>query len=224
MRYIQKGTEPNVLTVYKAQGGTQYEGGNLDKTEIQLQLLKEQKGLCAYCMARISFVPGHTPKMIIEHRCCRELHKELELKYSNMLGVCLGNSDNRKAEPRCDKSKDSNKHHYELKKLIPTNQNVETLFHFLPNGQMIAKNNDPEVQQDIEALNLNEYYSRINRENILQKLITGYRKVRKTANPALVKNFLNKELNKWNALNNKGYLQPYCLVATKFIQSKLGSN
>lgn len=58
MRNINKGNEPRVLMNYKAQGGKSYKDGSLQITDIQEQLLKEQKGLCGYCMDRISAIPG----------------------------------------------------------------------------------------------------------------------------------------------------------------------
>lgn len=90
MRHFRKDVEPRALTDYKREGGSLYVGGNLDKSDIQKQLLKEQKGLCAYCMRRIDAVQGNTPQMIIEHVKCRDLYPALQLDYKNMLGVCFG--------------------------------------------------------------------------------------------------------------------------------------
>ena len=221
MRYIGKGIEPSVLRDYKAQGGTQYEGGSLDKTEIQLQLLREQKGLCAYCMARMSYVVGHTPKMIVEHVKCRTNHSALQLDYNNMLGVCLGNSDIKKADLRCDKSKDTPKgYHYELRKLNPLNHNVESLIHFLETGTIKAVNGDVDVEDDINALNLNEEFTRIYREYILIRLKKDYKRACRTNNRRVVIQFLEGNIRKWSQLNSKGYLQPYNLVALNFLNNK----
>ncbi|MFA8451404.1 MAG: retron system putative HNH endonuclease [Bacteroidales bacterium] len=225
MRFIDKRREPKVLSEYKAKGGTRYDGGSLKKNEIQEQLLNEQKGLCAYCMKRISAPLNKTPHLNIEHILCRTHYPNKELDYLNMVGVCLGNSDKKNAELHCDKSKDSSKHHYLLKKLIPTTEDVESFFKFTKNGKMIPVSEDidiqRDIQRDIDALNLNEFYTKKNRENIIIKLENDYKRKCKSKNKGEVYKFLRKELLKWNTLNENGFLQPYCIVAIKFISKKL---
>lgn len=58
----------------------------LPKSSIRHTLLKEQRGLCAYCMKRI-FDDGSTT---IEHWMPLSESKDHALQYSNMLGVCHG--------------------------------------------------------------------------------------------------------------------------------------
>lgn len=223
MRHFRKDVEPRALTDYKREGGSLYVGGNLDKSDIQKQLLKEQKGLCAYCMRRIDAVQGNTPQMIIEHVKCRDLYPALQLDYKNMLGVCFGGSDNPMYKEHCDKSKDKGGNHYELLKLNPLNVNVESLFYFLDTGTIKAVNDDEAVVSDICALNLNEEFTRINREKIIIKLKEAYKRVCRKADKSLVKKFIDKEITKWKRLNNKGYLQPYNIIAIKFLEKKKNS-
>lgn len=221
MKYISKGREPEVLKKFKKDDGTKYINGGLKITEIQQQLLAEQKGLCAYCMDRIYAELGKNTNMIVEHVKCRTNHSALQLDYNNMLGVCFGGEKNPMMEPHCDKSKDTPKgYHYELIKLNPLNHNVESLIRFLETGTIIAVNGDVDVESDIIGLNLNEEITRINRENILKRLKEDYKNVCRTNNKALVRRFLEENINKWSKLNNKGYLQPYNLVALKFLNNK----
>ncbi|MCT4673696.1 MAG: TIGR02646 family protein [Prolixibacteraceae bacterium] len=220
MRNINKGNEPRVLMNYKAQGGKSYKDGSLQITDIQEQLLKEQKGLCGYCMDRISAIPGRVPKMNVEHILCREHYPDLELEYTNMLGVCLGGSENRGGKLHCDKSKDRNGIHYELKKLNPLNSDVESLIQFLESGKIKSVNDDKEVEKDIEALNLNEDFLRINREKILKRLKDDYKRVCKNNNRSDVVKFLDSNIRKWSQINKDGFLQPYNLVALKFLEKK----
>lgn len=58
----------------------------LKKSEIRAVLLQEQKGICAYCMRRVSN-DTHTS---IEHWSPLSKHKESALSYKNMLAVCDG--------------------------------------------------------------------------------------------------------------------------------------
>lgn len=59
---------------------------DLDKALIKAQLLKEQHGLCAYCMSRIE----KDSKMRIDHFIPIQVSGEDALSYSNMVGCCHG--------------------------------------------------------------------------------------------------------------------------------------
>jgi len=220
VKYIAKGSEPSVLRIYKADGNTLYEGGSLNKIEIQRQLLQEQKGLCAYCMSRISINEGMRPRMIIEHIKCRTNYTDLQLDYENMLGVCLGGSDNKFRQAHCDKSKDSSSSHYDIQTLNPLKVNVESFIQFIETGTMLSLNKDISVDKDIEALNLNEEFLRINRGQILRELKDGYKRAWNRSSSD-VHHFLNENIKKWSQLNPKGYLPEYNLVALKFLNKKL---
>ena len=57
---------------------------SLPKDSVRYTLLKEQHGLCAYCMRRIHNDSSTT----IEHWAPLSKNKEQALQYSNFLGVC----------------------------------------------------------------------------------------------------------------------------------------
>ena len=62
----------------------------LDKSIIREQLLKEQKGLCAYCMKKIR----NNEKTVIEHWCPIDANPSQALSYTNMLACCDGGRKN----------------------------------------------------------------------------------------------------------------------------------
>ena len=64
---------------------------SLPKDSVRYTLLKEQHGLCAYCMRRIHNDSSTT----IEHWAPLSKNKEQALQYSNFLGVCHGGRMNR---------------------------------------------------------------------------------------------------------------------------------
>ncbi len=68
MRLIIKQTEPKELTHFRNSKGT-WDTFSLSngKKEVKVQLLKEQRNLCAYCTSAISF-----GNMKVEHRCSRK--------------------------------------------------------------------------------------------------------------------------------------------------------
>ena len=92
---------------------------NADGTSINLHdyvlsmLIKEQGGLCAYCMCRIPEVDRRTGtirKATIEHIIPQSVTRNTkdwkqELRYSNFLAVCSGNSGN--GALCCDKKREN---------------------------------------------------------------------------------------------------------------------
>ena len=103
MIYIKKGTSPKgmdekVIEITKSDEWKNADAENtsllrsffdqLDKQPIRDALVREQHGLCAYCMKRIE--PNE--KMNIEHYNPVKGYKEKVLNYGNMLGCCSGGS------------------------------------------------------------------------------------------------------------------------------------
>lgn len=78
---------------------------SLPKDSIRYTLLKEQHGLCAYCMRRIHNDSSTT----IEHWAPLSKNKEQALQYSNFLGVCHGGRKSETDDNKilcCDASKE----------------------------------------------------------------------------------------------------------------------
>lgn len=59
----------------------------MPKNDLRNELYKEQHGLCAYCMKRIT---GHQSDTRIEHYKALSTDKKAALDYQNFLGVCYG--------------------------------------------------------------------------------------------------------------------------------------
>lgn len=229
MRHIKKQPEPVELAQFRINGGVKYTDSNFPTEPVQKSLINDQNGLCAYCMARISrdLVKGvGEPTIIIEHYLPRNgtfARHDLEVNYSNMLGVCRGGKDNQKMgtnrELFCDQSKKNNV----LKKLNPLNSNVESMIQFLDNGTIEPFNDKDEhdIQSDINLLNLNEKFTRLNRERIIRDLKNEYMRLFKQGDKSDVREYLQNELRRWRTVNADSQLQPYCLVALQFINDKL---
>lgn len=101
MIYIDKQTEPGLLTQYRNTPNASYKTLPKEtKEEIKQQLLKEQKFLCAYCMQRIK-----VDTMKIEHYKSQSSNPAESLDYQNMLGVCKGNEGCPKDKQTCDTHK-----------------------------------------------------------------------------------------------------------------------
>jgi uncharacterized protein (TIGR02646 family) len=151
MRFIQKGREPKSLEEYRLSGDVNKSFNNSNKNDIQDALLKEQKCLCCYCMARIS-----KSTMKIEHYKAQEKYPTIRhtLDFSNMLGACKGKYGE---ETTCDTRRGIKKPGFETNKDLKVNPLDATTIRkikYLKDGTIFSE--DPEINQDLEKyLNLN---------------------------------------------------------------------
>ena len=86
MRHIAKGNEPPSLTTHRLSPHCDY-NNYAAKDDLRDALIREQRGLCCYCMGRIW---NGTTTMKIEHWQCQAHHPAEQLNYRNLLGACLG--------------------------------------------------------------------------------------------------------------------------------------
>lgn len=104
-------SDPNWRLIAEGEPGAtdaiRFRFDQLDKDEIRQALLREQHGLCAYCMKRIRFIPRSSPG--IDHWIPLHKDKEAALSYANFHAVCFGGSELGAAHyvGCCDKVKDS---------------------------------------------------------------------------------------------------------------------
>ncbi|MBR6835780.1 MAG: hypothetical protein IKM72_07225 [Oscillospiraceae bacterium] len=120
---IKKGKEPKELIQYRKQNNATYdnmhgarvsEQQNEDVYHIVLNsLVREQGGLCAYCMCRIperKGMPSCTIEHIVPQSECKN-NPEKAIDYRNMLAVCSGN---RNATSDADKTCDARRKNQKL--------------------------------------------------------------------------------------------------------------
>lgn len=90
MRRIEKGLEPACMEELRQTPGADWSTvPGADKQKMRKQAWKEQYGLCAYCMSRLSRPSADGMK--IEHFVPRAEDNTSLFDWSNLLGVCLGN-------------------------------------------------------------------------------------------------------------------------------------
>ena len=124
----------------------------LDKTIIKAQLLKEQHGLCAYCMKRIR----NNNHMVIEHLVPVQQSGADALSYFNMLGCCEGGRLVTVVSPNekilcCDAAKGN-----QLLHLSPLDKIQMQMIRYDRNGRIFTSSKDKEMEHDInEVLHLN---------------------------------------------------------------------
>lgn len=149
MRNIVKGREPASLTEHHAQQHADYDNYQ-DKDTLRACLVREQHGICCYCMAPIA---PNRDSMKIEHWRPQEdpMYSDLQLAYSNLLGSCRGGDGQPEVERTCDTAKGM--------LLLSRNpadpmHNVQTLVHYDAKGRITSSN--PAFDDEINrVLNLN---------------------------------------------------------------------
>ena len=101
MRAITKGQEPRSLVEHRANAYANY-ANYADKDDLRAALVREQRGLCCYCMTRVE---ATSTGMKIEHWRCQSRNANLELTYSNLLAACLGGHGQPEELQHCDTRK-----------------------------------------------------------------------------------------------------------------------
>ena len=178
MIFIQKGKEPESLTIYKKQAHAYYEGYD-GKDELRGALLSDQVCIGAYCMRRIE---NDRNTMKIEHwKAQSRLETEAEkLDFRIMLGVCDGCKGSREKYTTCDE----HRHDAELT-VNPFDKTMMDTIRYDRNGHI--ESTDTRIHEDLNnVLNLNceQAPSRIvqNRKNIYAECKTQLMKIQEKGN------------------------------------------
>lgn len=250
MRNIEKGPEPTSLIAHRSTPGADWSGYK-ERAEAFAALCQEQGYLCAYCMRRIK--PGRAPGKI-EHWIARShgpesphaasVHKEHEMKWSNLLGVCPGDfaADSRKtsASPGlknmkrqaaiphserhcCDRSRGNKPLH--VHPALETRPLGE-LFRYLKDGQIWSR--DEHAKHDLESLNLSAWRLKEGRKQVFTRIRQALQREQWTQSA------LRGELKKWQTCTERirwsdpasgeqtglGFRE-YCQVAISYLEKKI---
>jgi len=152
MKYISKGTEPQVFTDWKALANddwtpTYSDLRGVEKQAVHESLRREQGGLCCYCETSIDIADSH-----IEHLCPQSDPQVDPLDYSNMLCSCQRQVD--RQEPKhCGNAKGNWFDAYLL--VSPLDPGCEDRFAYAADGSIRARHTgDAAAQTTIARLKL----------------------------------------------------------------------
>jgi|LNFM01.2.fsa_nt_gb uncharacterized protein (TIGR02646 family) len=147
MRRITKGTPPPSLIAHAKERVPDPAYGNYPDTDgLRSCLVRDQGGLCCYCMRRI-WADG--ARMKIEHLRSQRRHPRLQLDWKNLFGACNGGEGARRSQQTCDTRKGDADIDIELLALR------DDTFRYTEAGRI--ESTDGAKQADIDAtLNLNE--------------------------------------------------------------------
>ena len=213
MRAITKGSEPTSLTTHRLGAHCDY-GNYADKDALRAALVRDQRGLCCYCMGKID---ENSAKMKIEHWQCQNATQR-DLAYWNLLGACLGGEGQPKERQHCD----TRKGEQDLK-FNPANpsHNIEQRIHFALDGSIGSSDNDFDKQLN-EVLNLNLPLLKNRRKGVVDGLATWLRSYRNAHHKGPDNAMLQRKRSQWAPAN--GAFHSYARVAIWWIDQRLTRN
>lgn len=223
MRRIEKGLEPGCMEELRQTPGADWSTvPGADKQDMRKQAWKEQYGLCAYCMSRLS--PPSADGMKIEHFVPRAEDNTSLFDWSNLLGVCLGDIGVDGAVDRfhCDThrgnlAKGKQALHVHPARFPP---DAGALFSYTNTGEICPAGNLGEeerarVSETIQKLNLNIERLKRNRSKVIQIARSMLQK--RTVNARHVMDLLKKAKH----VDESGCLPEYVEVAVHYFEKKL---
>ena len=157
MLYIEKSGEPLFLSDFKRKNPTKtYDSEEFAKLRVELKkvLIKEQKGLCAYCCGKIAEEKSHNEHIEPQNPGIYSSDKSLE--YTNIVASC----NNQKT---CGNKKGNQ---YDSAKFVsPLDKNCEEKFKYYADGTIEGDT------YTIDLLNLNDYGLKSARKAVFRALI-----------------------------------------------------
>ncbi|MEP7119649.1 MAG: retron system putative HNH endonuclease [Byssovorax sp.] len=170
LRY-PKGAGPKVLIGWQATPNADWESlSGEDKDHVRAAILRDQGRLCAYCQRRI---PTRDEQMKVEHWQAQSGGKD-KLRWSNLLGVCLGDeraeSGAPKGELHCDTSRGNAA--LFLHPVDGSGPSPREHLKYTSQGQVLPRDTPQQdvIGGDIKALNLNAVRLRRERRVVYEAL------------------------------------------------------
>lgn len=223
MRKIVKGNEPRSLGVYRRTKPTDYKNFR-DKQTLREYLVKEQRGICCYCMGRIK--PNEST-MKIEHFLSHSGHPNFRLVYSNLFGACLGNMK-ANADEHCDTLKKSKKFNYHMCNSVSIHDEIK----YKLNGEIYSDN--VQLYNEIgKPYYYNDNKDLIKPHGILNLNMPELIRVRKSTLDGFIKANLTGKIgpldqtklkrfrDKWAGISHSDELEPYCMIVVHYLDKKI---
>lgn len=208
MRAISKGAEPPSLTAHRQTPHCDYDNYP-DKAALRQALVREQRGICCYCMGRIRNDPT---AMKIEHWRCQRNHQGEQLNYRNLLGACLGGDGLPARLQHCDTRKGDQNLKWNP---ADPNHHIETRIRYELDGRI--RSNDKEFDAQLEdVLNLNLPFLKKSRVGVLDAVLKWWRHEKGRLHGPVPRARFEAERNR--RINGTDDLAPFCEVAIWWIE------
>lgn len=212
MRAITKGQEPRSLVEHRANNHSDYEN-YADKDGLRAALVRDQRGLCCYCMTRVE---ATSTAMKVEHWRCQSGNRDLDLSYSNLLAACLGGHGQPEALQHCDTRKGER----DLK-FNPSDPNhrIEQRIRFESDGTIASSDVDFNAQLD-DVLGLNLPILRNRRKSVLTGILEWWKAEKARLRGPVPRERLVRERER-RAGAGGGQLSPFDPVAVWWLNRRL---
>ena len=211
MRAIIKGPEPASLTVHRMENYSDYDNYR-EKAELRRALVTEHRGLCCYCMGRIS---SALTGMKIEHWRCQRRFPHEQLNYRNLLAACLGGEGQPRHRQHCDTSKGDKD--LEWNPADPAHH-IETRVSYGPDGSVHGDKAKFDEHLN-NVLNLNLPILRNNRKLLLDAVLSWWKHEKARIGGPVPRDRFVREKEK--QVPSEGHLRPYCQVARWWLDQRL---
>ena len=209
MRAITKGSEPASLTEHRLTPHCDYENYR-DKDTLRQALVREQRGLCCYCMG-----PIREHAMKIEHWRCLSRHEAEGLHYRNLLGSCPGGEGQPSHLQHCDTRK--GQQDLRWSPADPTHA-IEARLRYEADGAI--RSDDVEFDGQLErVLNLNLNVLKNRRGAVLDAVIECWKLTKNRLRGPVPRQRFERERDR--RLAGHGDLEPYCQVGVWWLNQRL---
>lgn len=210
MRKIIKRQEPRSLTQHKNSAHSNYDNLPTNtKQTLRENLVLEQRGLCCYCLSKIT--PTES-MMKIEHFEPQSLYPDKQLIYSNLFGACQGNMKGG-SDTHCDTFKGNKEFHFHL----CTSGSIHVEIKYKPDGEIYSDNEALNTELN-SILNLNFSVLKKARKSTLD----GFIKANLTGKiGSLNQTKLKRFRDKWAGISHSDELEPYCMIVVHYLDRKI---
>lgn len=185
------------------------------KPEVTASLVREQGGLCAYCMSRVEVCHGSVNDAHVEHILPQSKceHGE-DVDYGNMLAVCEGQ---RGKTSWCDRSKGD-----KPLAVNPLKPQTLRLIRYRADGLILS--DDDDIERDLNVtLNLNGEGTGLkeNRKAVVEQLYRELNRVGNRGGDRAVRKYCRERLDVLSKPDSDGFYTPYVGVLRYFLEKRL---
>ena len=209
MREIPKAPEPRSLTAYRKGPCSNYQDYR-NKNELRRALVREQRGICCYCMQRVR--DDRDTK--IEH-WRPQSYQDQQLVYRNLLAACPGGKGKPKSQQHCDTRKRDRDLMWNP---ADPSHHIETRIGYGSDGSIWSNEGafDSELNK---VLNLNLRLLKNGRKAVLRSILDWWGHEKAKHRKPVPRSRFQRERQRW--LPDDGELRPFCQVAVWFLDQRI---
>jgi uncharacterized protein (TIGR02646 family) len=214
MRLIRKGPEPPLFLAFRKTQGARYDSLPADaKTELRTALVRDQHGLCCFCMQRVEAAVAPELKVKIAHWMPQQADAARALDWANLLAACPGNEGAPKDRQHCDTRQGSR-----VLRLSPSEPTHIASLSYTVRGEIRTSRDD--LRDDLDStLNLNDIALRDHRREAVIRMADalGRKRVSAFSDAAL-----RSALARCSTPDANGNLPPFAGALEWWLRRRLG--